>query len=271
MGNLSERTLANMDTVLEETCHGFVNGGDHELRRYIAEQLKLNAEQDRNQTAPDIAVKRGDVLFAHPKSIQNAIEHALKPGNDPKTCGAKPGEVMGYLAHGHPVLDGNGRTIMVIHSILAQRAGFSIDWAATDKTEYLQALTKDWTIPARESSTSTLSQISVRRSPTSNSISTQPQASMAARAKRILFEEATTILPSKPNTRCNRSNATSRQPRRPKLIGKLRSLVQTVSTQEAFSPWEQLIWQLEACGISAMHARPPAASIFTLHCGGSTW
>ena len=46
MGNLNERTLANMDTVLEETCHGFANGGNHELRRYIApEQLKLNAEK----------------------------------------------------------------------------------------------------------------------------------------------------------------------------------------------------------------------------------
>jgi len=45
MKQISERTLANMDTVLEETCHSFPNGGDHELRRHIAEQLKLNAEQ----------------------------------------------------------------------------------------------------------------------------------------------------------------------------------------------------------------------------------
>lgn len=98
---------------------------------------------DRTETAPDIAVNRGGVLFAHPKSIRNAIEHALKLGNDPKTMRAKPGEVMGYLAHGHPFLDGNGRTIMVIHSVLAQRAGFSIDWASTDKAAYLQALKKE--------------------------------------------------------------------------------------------------------------------------------
>jgi fido (protein-threonine AMPylation protein) len=26
----------------------------------------------------------------------------------------RPGEVMGYFAHGHPFLDGNGRTIMVV-------------------------------------------------------------------------------------------------------------------------------------------------------------
>jgi cell filamentation protein len=50
---------------------------------------------------------------------------------------------MGYLAHGHPFLDGNGRTIMVLHCVLAQRAGFSIDWAATSKNDYLAALTKE--------------------------------------------------------------------------------------------------------------------------------
>ncbi|MDH2341410.1 Fic family protein [Bradyrhizobium sp. SSUT77] len=107
------------------------------------------AGQDRTTTAPNIAVSRGDVLFAHPKYIQNAIEHALKLGNDPKTMREKPGEVMGYLAHGHPFLDGNGRTIMVIHSILAQRAGFSLDWTSTDKTAYLQALTKELDDPGK--------------------------------------------------------------------------------------------------------------------------
>jgi cell filamentation protein len=101
------------------------------------------AGQDRAITSPDIAVSRGGVLFAHPKYIQNAIEHGLKLGSDPKTLRAKAGEVMGYLAHGHPFLDSNGRTIMVIHAVLAQRAGFSIDWAATDKNAYLDALTKE--------------------------------------------------------------------------------------------------------------------------------
>jgi len=94
-------------------------------------------------------VSRGGVLFAHPKSIQNAIDHALKLGNAPKTMREKPGEVMGYLAHSHPFLDGNGRTIMVVHSILAQRVGISIDWAATDKTEYLLALTKELDDPGK--------------------------------------------------------------------------------------------------------------------------
>ena len=61
----------------------------------------------------------------------------------------KPGEVMGYLAYGHPFLDGNGRTIMVVHAELAQRAGISVNWAATDKSEYLNALTRELDRPEK--------------------------------------------------------------------------------------------------------------------------
>jgi cell filamentation protein len=99
------------------------------------------AGQDRTQTAPDIAVSKGDVLFAHPKDAKIAVDHALKIGHYKPFMASKPGEVMGYLAYGHPFLDGNGRTIMVVHAELAQRAGISIDWAATDKEQYLTALT----------------------------------------------------------------------------------------------------------------------------------
>jgi cell filamentation protein len=106
------------------------------------------AGQDRATTSPDIAVSRGGVLFAHPKYIQNAVEHALRLGSDPQTMREKPGEVMG-LAHGHPFLDGNGRTIMVVHAVLAQRAEFRIDWAATDKNAYLEALTKELDDPGK--------------------------------------------------------------------------------------------------------------------------
>jgi cell filamentation protein len=50
---------------------------------------------------------------------------------------------MGYLAFGHPFLDGNGRTIMAVHCVLAHRAGIRIDWAKADKTAYLTALTQE--------------------------------------------------------------------------------------------------------------------------------
>jgi cell filamentation protein len=107
------------------------------------------AGQDRTQTAPDIAVVKGDVGFAHPRDIRKAVDTALESGQDKKFMAAKPGEIMGYLAYGHPFLDGNGRTIMVVHSVLAQRAGFSIDWAATSKADYLSALTKELDSPGQ--------------------------------------------------------------------------------------------------------------------------
>ena len=107
------------------------------------------AGQDRLQIAPDIAVSRGPVLFAYPKDIQRAVDFALEHGQDTKFMAAKPGEIMGYLAYGHPFLDGNGRAIMVVHGVLAQRAGFSIDWTATAKSDYLSALTKELDGPGK--------------------------------------------------------------------------------------------------------------------------
>lgn len=107
------------------------------------------AGQDRIQIAPDIAVSKGEVLFAHPRDAQPAVEYALRLGHDKNLMAMKAGEVMGYLAYGHPFLDGNGRTIMVVHTELAQRAGVSIDWAATDKIAYLTALTRELDSPGQ--------------------------------------------------------------------------------------------------------------------------
>jgi cell filamentation protein len=107
------------------------------------------AGQDRLQTAPDLAISRGPVLFAHPQDIRPAVEFALNRGQDKKVMAAKPGEIMGYLAYAHPFLDGNGRTIMIVHGVMAQRAGLSIDWAATDKAAYLSALTKELDEPGK--------------------------------------------------------------------------------------------------------------------------
>lgn len=107
------------------------------------------AGQDRSRTAPDLAVSKGSVLFARPEEIRRAVAYALTRGRDKRIMVAKPGEIMGYLAYAHPFLDGNGRTIMLVHGVLAQRAGFSIDWAATDKDQYLAALTKELDDPGK--------------------------------------------------------------------------------------------------------------------------
>jgi len=120
-----------------------------ETHRILFEAIYPWAGQDRRETAPDLAVSKGPVLFARPQEIQRAVDFALDHGQDKKFMAAKPGEIMGYLAYGHPFLDGNGRTIMVVHGVLAQRAGFSIDWASTGKADYLSALTKELDSPGK--------------------------------------------------------------------------------------------------------------------------
>jgi cell filamentation protein len=107
------------------------------------------AGEDRARNAPDLAVSRGGVLFAHPQDIRRAIDAALAKGQNKDFMRQKPGEVMGYLAFAHPFLDGNGRAIMVVHSVLAQRAGISIDWASTDKNAYLNGLTQEIDNPGK--------------------------------------------------------------------------------------------------------------------------
>ncbi|WLA74220.1 hypothetical protein QIH77_03005 [Bradyrhizobium diazoefficiens] len=43
MTDLDDRTKANLDVVLEEACRALPHGGDHELRRRIAEKLLESA------------------------------------------------------------------------------------------------------------------------------------------------------------------------------------------------------------------------------------
>jgi cell filamentation protein len=114
-----------------------------ETHRILFDAVYPWAGQDRRTTAPDLAISKGPVLFAHPEHIRQAVDYALTRGQDREFMREKPGLIMGYLAYGHPFLDGNGRTIIVVHGVMAQRAGISIDWAATDKAGYLGALTKE--------------------------------------------------------------------------------------------------------------------------------
>jgi cell filamentation protein, protein adenylyltransferase len=107
------------------------------------------AGQDRMQTASRLTIRKGNVIFANPSDVRLAVEHGLRLGQNKDTMIARPGEVMGYLAFGHPFLDGNGRTIMTLHSIMAQRAGFSIDWSATTQADYLNALTRELEDPGK--------------------------------------------------------------------------------------------------------------------------
>jgi cell filamentation protein len=120
-----------------------------EPHRILFEAVYPWAGQDRLKTAPELAISKGSILFARPEDSDRAAEFALTHGQDKKFMAAKPGEIMSYLAYAHPFLDGNGRAIMVVHAVLAQRAGISVDWAATGKTEYLSALTKELEDPGQ--------------------------------------------------------------------------------------------------------------------------
>ncbi len=120
-----------------------------ETHRILFDAVYPWAGQDRVTTAPSLSVRKGQVIFANPSEIRPAVEFALRKGQEKTHLRTHPGEVMGYLAFGHPFLDGNGRTIVTLFSVMAQRAGFSLDWSATDKNAYLDALTKEIDAPSQ--------------------------------------------------------------------------------------------------------------------------
>ena len=109
------------------------------------------AGQDRATNAPDLTIGKGGRfdLFAPPEDVPRATEYALSRGRNITVMRDKPGEIWGLLAFAHPFLDGNGRTIMVIHGELCRRAGLHIDWRSVQKEEWLAALTCELDEPGR--------------------------------------------------------------------------------------------------------------------------
>lgn len=47
MSEFPERVQANMDVVLDQVCADLPSGGDHESRRYVAEQLIQAAREGK--------------------------------------------------------------------------------------------------------------------------------------------------------------------------------------------------------------------------------
>jgi hypothetical protein len=45
MNRIDDRTITKMEIALENACRVFPNGGDHESRKYVAEQLRLSARK----------------------------------------------------------------------------------------------------------------------------------------------------------------------------------------------------------------------------------
>lgn len=119
------------------------------VHRILFEGLYPWAGQDRAATAPEIAVTKAGTWFCHPAHAQWAVQEGLRIGSNKRLLRQRPGEVMGLFAFGHPFLDGNGRTMLVVHTELCHRAGFCIEWHRTSKSEYLAALSAEIATPGK--------------------------------------------------------------------------------------------------------------------------
>lgn len=129
-----------------------------EVHRILFSEIYPWAGKDRNELLPDKAISKADVKFCHPQEIERSIEYGLHLGHDKDVMRERPGEVMGLFAYGHPFLDGNGRTMLLVHTELCHRAGFSIEWEKTTKFDYLTALSQEIEKPRRHPLDNYLSQ-----------------------------------------------------------------------------------------------------------------
>lgn len=113
------------------------------VHRILFSEFYPWAGQDRTMTAPESLISKSDIQFSHPADAFRAVNEGLRLGQLKDKMSTSPGLVMGLFAYGHPFLDGNGRTILLVHLELAYRAGFSIAWANTNKADYLTALSEE--------------------------------------------------------------------------------------------------------------------------------
>ncbi len=120
------------------------------VHRILFEEFYPWAGRDRNELGVGQLVGKGARVphFERSDQCQQAVNWGLRMGNDVRKLRSEPGTVMGAFAWGHPFLDGNGRTMLLVHAELCHRAGIAIDWRATRKTDYLEALTREITNPA---------------------------------------------------------------------------------------------------------------------------
>lgn len=119
-----------------------------EVHRILFSGFYPWAGQDRRALGVARFISRGArVDFVASEESQRAVGYGLALGNDPVHIARRPGEVLGLFAWGHPFLDGNGRTMVVVHTELMARAGVMVNWAASDKDAYLEALARELASP----------------------------------------------------------------------------------------------------------------------------
>ncbi|MBV9461757.1 MAG: hypothetical protein JO141_30160 [Bradyrhizobium sp.] len=71
MANLDDRTRANMDVALEEACRALPHGGDHNLRKKVAQKLLQSARRG-NTTLSGLAVVARTALIEATKQQKSA-------------------------------------------------------------------------------------------------------------------------------------------------------------------------------------------------------
>ncbi|WP_020558487.1 Fic/DOC family protein [Thiofilum flexile] len=166
-GYLRNRFKEKDPDIVRELEHTMFRAGLDEALAYVAKRKTLVYEdflavhrilflelypwagQDRAATAPNSAVSKANIMFCHPFDVRRAVEEGLRIGQNKKALRHRLGEVMGWFAYGHPFLDGNGRTMLIIHSELCHRAGFCIEWQRTHKVDYLTALSAEISAPGK--------------------------------------------------------------------------------------------------------------------------
>ena len=111
-----------------------------EIHRILFKDFYPWAGKDRLELTPKLNITKGDLenIFAYPDDIRLAANYALDKGNNRAIMAQKPGEVFGLLAHAHPFLEGNGRTLLLVHSVLAERANISINCKKIETNEFFK-------------------------------------------------------------------------------------------------------------------------------------
>ena len=71
MANLDERTKANMDVALEDACRQLPHGGDHNLRKKVAQKL-LQSARKGNTTLSGLSVVARTALSEASKQKKSA-------------------------------------------------------------------------------------------------------------------------------------------------------------------------------------------------------
>ena len=120
-----------------------------EVHRILFADFYPWAGQDRQMLGVGQLVGKGEELqFESAELCKRAVSWGLEMGNDIGQMRLHPGTVMGAFAWGHPFLDGNGRTMLLVHAELCCRAGVIIHWHRTSKSRYLEALSRELLEPA---------------------------------------------------------------------------------------------------------------------------